>query len=58
MNRWWQPVDKKRFEERKCETEDERCVYFHPPDVVGLCSSEEQMACGCCREMKKKEKWK
>ena len=56
MNRFWQPVDKKRFEERKCETEDEICIYFHPPDNVGLCSSEEQMACGCCREMRKKRR--
>ena len=50
-------VNKKRFEECKCETETERCIYFHPPniDIVGRCSSEDEVCCGCCREMKKKD---
>lgn len=50
-------VNKKRFELRKCETEDERCIYFHPSDIIGMCSSEDDLACGCCRDMIKKDKW-
>jgi len=54
--RWYQPVTKKHFNKKRCETKTLRCRFFHPIDdkeIVGLCSSEFEYACGCCREMKK-----
>jgi len=56
--RWYQPVNKKYFNKMRCETKTLCCRFFHPindVEIVGLCSSEFELACGCCRDMKKIE---
>ena len=56
--RWYQPTTIQYFNSHRCETKTLRCRFFHPltdKDIVGLCSSEYEYACGCCRDMKKKE---
>lgn len=48
--RWYQPVTKKYFNKKRCETKTLRCRFFHPindAEIVGLCSSEFENACGC-----------
>jgi len=42
-------VDKERMSDCECIKGDKKCRYLHR-QFVYMCSSKDELACGCCRE--------